>query len=54
MSAGRYLSIFILLCAAMFASFSQMSSALEDADIPKFSWWTLIATFIASLPSLLW
>ncbi len=54
MSTGRYLSFFVVLLVGMLASFSQMSSALEDADIPKFSLWTLVATVIASLPSLLW
>ncbi len=50
----KYIFLLCFLLGAMLASLSQMGSALDEADIERFSIWTLVATVLASLPSMLW
>ncbi|MBF2062992.1 MAG: hypothetical protein IGS39_00940 [Calothrix sp. C42_A2020_038] len=49
----KYVVVLSFLLGAMLASLFQMGSALDEADIQRFSMWTAIATVLASLPSFL-
>ncbi|MDZ8053319.1 MAG: hypothetical protein RMX68_025835 [Aulosira sp. ZfuVER01] len=49
-----YASLFIVMLAALLAAMAQMSLALDEADIGRFSIWTGIASVIAGLPMILW
>ncbi|BAY10493.1 hypothetical protein [Calothrix sp. NIES-2098] len=49
-----YGSLFIVMLAALLAAMFQMSAALDEADIGRFSIWTGIASVIAGLPMMLW
>lgn len=50
----KYVLVLSFLLGAMMASFFQMGYALDDYDIERFSMWTLVATVLATLPSVLW
>lgn len=54
MSNLGYLAFFGLLLVVFLFTFKQMSVALDEVDIARFSLWTGIATVIAGLPMMLW
>ncbi|MCC5666718.1 hypothetical protein LC653_23210 [Nostoc sp. CHAB 5784] len=50
----EYFAFFILLLAALLLAIRQMSIALDEVDIERFTLWTGIASVIAGLPIILW
>lgn len=50
----RYLAFFVLILAALISAIRQMSIALDEVDIERFTLWTSIASIIAGLPMMLW
>ncbi|MEH2257349.1 hypothetical protein [Nostoc sp.] len=50
----EYFAFFILLLAALLLAIRQMSVALDEIDIERFTLWTGIASVIAGLPIMLW
>ncbi len=50
----RYAAFFVLVLAGLLGAIAQMSTALDEADIERFSIWTSIASVIAGLPIFLW
>ncbi|WP_179066822.1 hypothetical protein [Nostoc sp. C052] len=50
----RYFAFFLLLLAALLLAIRQMSIALDELDIERFTLWTGIASIIAGLPMILW
>lgn len=46
----QYMTVFLFLLLAIVKVMTQMSIALEEADIEKFVIWTGIASVLASLP----
>ncbi|WP_392530794.1 hypothetical protein [Nostoc sp. C117] len=50
----QYFAFFILLLAALLLAIRQMSVALDELDIARFTLWTGIASVIAGLPMILW
>jgi SNF family Na+-dependent transporter len=49
-----YFAFFVLLLFAQLGTMTQMSAALDEADVERFSIWTSIASVIAGLPIFLW
>ncbi|MBW4685461.1 hypothetical protein [Komarekiella delphini-convector] len=49
-----YVAFFVLLLAALLLAIKQMSVALDEVDIERFTLWTSIASVIAGLPIMLW
>lgn len=49
-----YAAIFMLLLAGLIGALSQVSMALEEADMDRFFIWACIATTITGLPMVLW
>ena len=49
-----YVTFFVLLLGALLGAITQMSIALDEADVERFSIWTSIASVIAGLPIFLW
>lgn len=49
-----YAALFVLLLFALLGAITQMSVALDEADVERFSIWTSIASVIAGLPIFLW
>ncbi|MBW4564005.1 MAG: hypothetical protein KME32_23270 [Mojavia pulchra JT2-VF2] len=49
-----YIAFFVLLLAALLSAIKQMSNALDEVDIERFTLWTGIASVIAGLPTMLW
>ncbi|WGV28224.1 hypothetical protein [Halotia branconii] len=54
MIAWKYLAFLILLLAALLSAIKQMSLALDEGNLERFTLWTSIASFIAGLPIILW
>jgi hypothetical protein len=50
----EYFAFFILLLAVLLLAIRQMSIALDEVDIERFTLWTGIASVIAGLPMILW
>ncbi|MEH2247855.1 hypothetical protein [Nostoc sp.] len=50
----EYLTFFVLLLAALLLAIKQMSVALDEVDIERFTLWTGVASVIAGLPIILW
>lgn len=50
----EYLAFFVLLLAALLLAIKQMSVALDEVDIERFTLWTGVASIIAGLPIILW
>lgn len=50
----QYIAFFVLLLGALLKTIIQMSVALDEFDIERFSIWTSIASVIASIPMFLW
>ncbi|QSJ18071.1 hypothetical protein JYQ62_04305 [Nostoc sp. UHCC 0702] len=50
----RYFAFFVLILAALISAIRQMSVALDEVDIERFTLWTSIASIIAGLPMMLW
>ncbi|MBD2517902.1 hypothetical protein H6G93_23560 [Nostoc sp. FACHB-973] len=50
----EYLAFFVLLLTALLLAIKQMSVALDELDIERFTLWTGIASVIAGIPSILW
>ncbi|MEH1841769.1 MAG: hypothetical protein V7L20_24235 [Nostoc sp.] len=50
----EYLVFFVLLLTALLLAIKQMSVALDEIDIERFTLWTGIASVIAGLPIILW
>ncbi|MDF5706834.1 MAG: hypothetical protein PUP90_03900 [Nostoc sp. S4] len=50
----EYFAFFVLLLTALLLAIKQMSVALDEVDIERFTLWTSIASVIAGLPSILW
>ncbi|MBN3895094.1 MAG: hypothetical protein V7L14_04455 [Nostoc sp.] len=50
----EYFTFFVLLLAALLLAIRQMSVALDEVDIERFTLWTGIASVIAGLPIILW
>ncbi|BAZ50446.1 hypothetical protein I8748_16965 [Nostoc sp. CENA67] len=50
----RYFAFFVLILAALISAIRQMSIALDEVDIERFTLWTSIASVIAGLPMMLW
>ncbi len=50
----RYFALFFLLLAALLSALRQMSLALDEGNLERFTLWTSIASFIAGLPIMLW
>jgi hypothetical protein len=50
----EYAAIFTLLLAGLIGSLSQVSVALENADMDRFFIWACIATSITGMPMILW
>ncbi|MBN3882262.1 MAG: hypothetical protein HWQ44_04525 [Nostoc sp. JL34] len=50
----QYFAFFIQLLAALLLAIRQMSIALDEVDIERFTLWTGIASVIAGLPIILW
>ena len=50
----EYFAFFVLLLIALLLAIKQMSVALDEIDIERFTLWTGIASVIASLPTILW
>jgi len=49
-----YFAFFVLLLFVLLGTMTQMSVALDQADVERFSIWTSIASVIAGLPMFLW
>ncbi|WP_445636356.1 hypothetical protein NSTC745_01245 [Nostoc sp. DSM 114161] len=49
-----YLTFFVALLTALLSSMKQMSVALDELDIERFTLWTGIASVIAGIPAILW
>ena len=49
-----YVAFFVLLLGALLGAITQMSVALDEADVERFSIWTSIASVIAGIPIFLW
>jgi hypothetical protein len=50
----KYFIFFSVLLVALLSALHQMSLALDEANIERFTLWTSIASFIAGLPMMLW
>lgn len=50
MIAWRYFTVFIIILFALLSAIKQMSLALDEGNLEKFTLWTSIASFIAGLP----
>ncbi|MEA5622493.1 hypothetical protein [Nostoc sp. UHCC 0251] len=50
----EYLAFFVLLLTALVLAIKEMSVALDEVDIERFTLWTGIASVIAGLPMILW
>ncbi len=50
----EYFAFFVLLLIALLLAIKQMSVALDEIDIERFTLWTGIASVIAGLPIILW
>ncbi|BAY90215.1 hypothetical protein FDUTEX481_07618 [Tolypothrix sp. PCC 7601] len=50
----RYFAFFLVLLVALLSSLKQMSLALDEGNLERFTLWTSIASFIAGLPIMLW
>jgi hypothetical protein len=50
----EYLAFFVLILAALLLAIKQMSVALDEVDIERFTLWTGVASVIAGLPIILW
>ena len=48
-----YVAFFVLLLVALVEAITQMSVALDEADVERFSIWTSIACVIAGIPTFL-
>jgi hypothetical protein len=49
-----YLGFFVVLLTALLLAIKQMSLALDELDIERFTLWTGIASVIAGIPTILW
>ncbi|BAY75456.1 hypothetical protein NIES25_19010 [Nostoc linckia NIES-25] len=49
-----YLAFFLVLLTALLSAIKQMSVALDELDIERFTLWTGIASVIAGIPAILW
>jgi len=54
MIALKYFAFFVLLLAALLSAIKQMSLALDEGNLERFTLWTSVASFIAGLPIILW
>lgn len=54
MIALKYLAFFVLLLAALLSAIKQMSLALDEGNLERFTLWTSVASLIAGLPIILW
>jgi hypothetical protein len=50
----EYLAFFVLLMIALLLAIKQMSVALDEVDVERFTLWTGVASVIAGLPIILW
>ncbi|HYX13783.1 MAG TPA: hypothetical protein VE944_05315 [Nostoc sp.] len=50
----EYLAFFVLLLAALLLAIKEMSVALDEVDVERFTLWTGVASVIAGLPIILW
>ncbi|MDZ8259994.1 hypothetical protein [Nostoc sp. ChiQUE01b] len=50
----EYLTFFVLLLTALVLAIKEMSVALDEVDIERFTLWTGVASVIAGLPIMLW
>ncbi|MEH2181468.1 hypothetical protein [Nostoc sp.] len=50
----EYLAFFVLLLTALLLAIKQMSVALDELDVERFTLWTGIASVIAGIPIILW
>ncbi|MFN6484803.1 MULTISPECIES: hypothetical protein [unclassified Nostoc] len=50
----QYFAFFVLLLVMLLLAIKQMSVALDEVDIERFTLWTGIASVIAGLPIILW
>lgn len=49
-----YAAAFVMLLVGLLGALSQVSVALEEADMDRFFIWACIATTITGLPMVLW
>ncbi|BBD60358.1 hypothetical protein NIES2109_31550 [Nostoc sp. HK-01] len=54
MIALKYFAFFVLLLAALLSAIRQMSLALDEGNLERFTLWTSVASLIAGLPIILW
>lgn len=47
-------ALFVLLLFALLGAITQISIALDEADVERFTIWTGIASVVAGLPMFLW
>ena len=50
----QFPALFVLLLFALIGAITQISVALDEADIERFTIWTGIASVVAGLPMFLW
>ncbi|MBD2338892.1 hypothetical protein H6G64_18120 [Calothrix sp. FACHB-156] len=50
----QHFGFFFLILSVLILIFNEMSLALDEFDIERFSWWTGIAAVIAGLPVILY
>jgi hypothetical protein len=46
--------LFVLLLFALLGAITQISVALDEADVERFTIWTSIASVVAGLPMFFW
>ena len=49
-----HVAFFVLLLGALLGAISEMTVAVDEADVQSFSIWTSIAFVIAGIPIFLW
>ena len=50
----QLIALFVLLLFALLGAMTQISVALDEADVERFTIWTSIASVVARLPMFLW